>query len=69
MLAMSAMMDGRAPFKVLLGHGLVRDEHGEEMHKSKGNAIAFDEAAEVLRRRGHALHLRRAEDRAAPELP
>jgi len=46
MLAMSAMIDGRAPFKALLGHALVRDARGEEMHKSKGNAIAFDEAAE-----------------------
>jgi isoleucyl-tRNA synthetase len=48
MLAMSAMMDGRAPFRALLGHALVRDARGEEMHKSKGNAIAFDEAAEAL---------------------
>lgn len=48
MLAMSAMIDGRAPFKALLGHALVRDARGEEMHKSKGNSIAFDEAAEVF---------------------
>jgi isoleucyl-tRNA synthetase len=48
LLAMSTMMTGRAPFKVLLGHGLVRDEHGEEMHKSKGNAIPFEEAAEKI---------------------
>jgi isoleucyl-tRNA synthetase len=48
MLAMSAMMDGRRPFKTLLGHALVRDARGEEMHKSKGNAIAFDEAAEAF---------------------
>ncbi len=48
MLAMSAMIDGRAPFVALLGHALVRDARGEEMHKSKGNSIAFDEAAEVL---------------------
>jgi isoleucyl-tRNA synthetase len=48
MLAMSAMIDGRAPFKSLLGHALVRDARGEEMHKSKGNSIAFDEAAEAL---------------------
>jgi isoleucyl-tRNA synthetase len=31
---------------VLLGHGLVRDEHGDEMHKSKGNAIPFEGAAD-----------------------
>jgi isoleucyl-tRNA synthetase len=45
LLAMSTMMTQRPPFKVLLGHGLVRDEHGEEMHKSKGNAIPFEGAA------------------------
>lgn len=46
MLAMSAMIEGRAPFRTLVGHALMRDERGEEMHKSKGNAIWFDEAAE-----------------------
>jgi isoleucyl-tRNA synthetase len=44
-LAMSTMMERRPPFKVLLGHGLVRDQWDEDMHKSKGNAIPFDEAA------------------------
>jgi isoleucyl-tRNA synthetase len=48
LLAMSAMLEDKPPFRVLLGYGTVRDERGEEMHKSKGNAIAFDEAAEVL---------------------
>lgn len=48
LLAMSAMMDGRAPFRRLLGHALVLDARGEEMHKSAGNAIDFDEAAEVM---------------------
>jgi isoleucyl-tRNA synthetase len=48
LLAMSALMERRAPFKVLLGHGMVRDEKGEEMHKSKGNAIPFEEAAEKM---------------------
>jgi isoleucyl-tRNA synthetase len=45
-LTMSTVLEKQPPFKVLLGHALVRDEHGEEMHKSKGNAIEFDEAAE-----------------------
>lgn len=45
-LAMSTMMEQRAPFRVLLGHGLVRDPWGEEMHKSKGNAIPFEGAAD-----------------------
>jgi isoleucyl-tRNA synthetase len=48
LLAMSAMMTGRAPFKTLLGYALVRDEKGDEMHKSKGNAIPFEEGAERM---------------------
>src|SRR5439155_724886 len=48
LLAMSALMEGRAPFRVLLGHAIVRDEKGEEMHKSKGNAIPFEESAEKM---------------------
>lgn len=46
LLAMSTMMGGAAPTKTIVGHALVRDESGEEMHKSKGNAIWFEEAAE-----------------------
>jgi isoleucyl-tRNA synthetase len=46
-LAMSTMMaDGREPFKTLLGHGLVRDQYGNEMHKSTGNSIEFVAAAD-----------------------
>ncbi|MEW6360135.1 MAG: isoleucine--tRNA ligase [Planctomycetota bacterium] len=48
LLAMSTMMENIPPFKALLGHALVRDENGEEMHKSKGNAIWFDDAAETM---------------------
>ncbi len=48
LLAMSTALDNTAPFKTLLGHGAVRDEKGSEMHKSKGNAIWFDEAAEKM---------------------
>ena len=47
MLAMSTMMEDRPPFKVLLGHALVRDQNGEEMHKSKGNSIPFEGAADT----------------------
>jgi isoleucyl-tRNA synthetase len=47
LLAMSTMMSGQAPFKVLLGHALVRDQKGEDMHKSKGNAIPFDGATDT----------------------
>ena len=46
LLALSTMMEGIAPFKTLVGYALVRDEEGNEMHKSTGNAIWFDDAAD-----------------------
>jgi isoleucyl-tRNA synthetase len=46
-LAMSTMMEQQAPMKVVLGHGQARDQKGEEMHKSKGNAIPFDGATDT----------------------
>jgi isoleucyl-tRNA synthetase len=46
-LAMSTMMEHRPPFKVLLGHGLVRDQWDRPMHKSAGNAIPFEGAADT----------------------
>ena len=48
LLAMSSWLDSSAPFKTLLGHALVKDETGREMHKSWGNAIWFDDAAEKM---------------------
>ena len=48
MIAMAAQLENKRPFKTVLGHALVRDEKGEEMHKSKGNAIWFDEAVEKM---------------------
>ncbi|MEE3196269.1 MAG: DUF5915 domain-containing protein, partial [Candidatus Neomarinimicrobiota bacterium] len=48
LLAMSTVMEGKAPFKTLLGHALVKDETGRDMHKSWGNAIWFDDAAEKM---------------------
>ncbi|MCL4459645.1 MAG: isoleucine--tRNA ligase [Chloroflexi bacterium] len=48
LLTMSTVLEGANPFKTCLGYALVRDEQGEEMHKSKGNAIWFDEAAERM---------------------
>jgi isoleucyl-tRNA synthetase len=41
-------MENQEPFKYLLGHALVKDQHGKDMHKSAGNAIWFDDAAEVM---------------------
>ncbi len=48
LLAMSTVLENRPPFKKVLGHALVKDEHGKDMHKSEGNAIWFDEAAEKM---------------------
>ncbi|MFQ6677936.1 MAG: isoleucine--tRNA ligase [Fidelibacterota bacterium] len=48
LLAMSAWLEEKAPFKTLLGHSLVKDSSGRDMHKSWGNAIWFDDAAEKM---------------------
>tara|TARA_Y100000389_G_scaffold81010_1_gene77613 strand:+ start:7221 stop:10514 length:3294 start_codon:yes stop_codon:yes gene_type:complete len=48
LLAMSSFLEDKAPFKTLLGHALVKAEDGKEMHKSAGNAIWFDDAAEKM---------------------
>ncbi|MFW6111156.1 MAG: class I tRNA ligase family protein [Thermoproteota archaeon] len=48
MLAMSTILERRTPFRTCFGYGLVLDEEGEEMHKSTGNVIHFDEAAENI---------------------
>lgn len=48
LIAMSTVLENTNPFKTVLGHALVRDEHGEEMHKSRGNVIWFDDAVERM---------------------
>lgn len=48
LLAVSTMLEEKSPFKVLKGHGLVMDDVGKPMHKSEGNAIWFEDAAEHL---------------------
>ncbi len=48
MIAQSTALVGRPPFLNVFSYALMRDEKGEEMHKSKGNAIWFDEAAEEI---------------------
>ncbi len=48
LLVMSQVLEERPPFKRVLGFASVVDEKGEEMHKSKGNAIWFDEAVEKI---------------------
>jgi len=48
MLAMSTILERQTPFRTCFGHGLVLDEKGQEMHKSSGNVIWFDDAAETI---------------------
>lgn len=47
-ITMSTVLENTAPVKTIFGYASVRDEKGEEMHKSKGNAIWFDEAVERI---------------------
>jgi len=44
----SVTLSRKAPFKSILGYETLKDEKGEEMHKSKGNAIWFDDAIEKI---------------------
>ncbi|MBI2671448.1 isoleucine--tRNA ligase [Candidatus Woesearchaeota archaeon] len=44
----SITLTGKAPFKSLFGYETLKDEKGEEMHKSKGNAIWFNDAVEKV---------------------
>src|SRR5439155_55604 len=46
LLVMSTVLENKPPFKTVLGHGMIRDENGKPMHKSTGNAIDFNDAAE-----------------------
>ncbi len=48
MLAMSTVLRRQPPYKTIFGYALVFAEDGRPMHKSWGNAIDFDEAAERM---------------------
>jgi len=48
MLAMSTVLKREPPFQTIFGYALVYGEDGRPMHKSWGNAIDFDEAAERM---------------------
>ncbi len=48
MLAMSTVMRREPPFKTIFGYALVFGADGRQMHKSWGNSIEFDEAAERM---------------------
>ena len=38
-LTVSVAIHDKAPYKAVVSHGWVLDEHGEQMHKSKGNGV------------------------------
>jgi isoleucyl-tRNA synthetase len=48
MLAMSTVLRNEAPFRTILGYATLFGEDGRPMHKSWGNAIEFNEAAERM---------------------
>ena len=48
MLAMSTVLRREEPFRTIFGYATLYGEDGRPMHKSWGNAIAFDEAAERM---------------------
>ena len=48
LLTMSTALENTEPFKAVFSYALMRDETGDEMHKSKGNAIWFEDAAEQM---------------------
>ena len=48
LLTMSTVLENTEPFRSLFSYAMMRDEHGEEMHKSKGNAIDFEDGAQKM---------------------
>jgi isoleucyl-tRNA synthetase len=48
LLAMATVVDNSPPFKTCFSYALLLAEDGREMHKSWGNAIEFNEAADEM---------------------
>jgi isoleucyl-tRNA synthetase len=48
LLAMATVMDGSPPFREVFGYATLLAEDGREMHKSWGNSIEFNEAADRM---------------------
>ena len=48
LLTMSTALENSEPCRAIFSYATMRDEHGDEMHKSKGNAIWFEEGAEKM---------------------
>jgi isoleucyl-tRNA synthetase len=48
LLVMSAAIQDQTPFRTVLGYANLLDQTGREFHKSWGNSIEFDKAAEIV---------------------
>ena len=48
LLTMSTALENSEPCRTVFSYALMRDQQGEEMHKSRGNAIWFEDAAEEM---------------------
>ena len=48
MLVMSVVLEGRAPYQKVVTHQYVKDENGEEFHKSGGNSLDCDVVADKV---------------------
>lgn len=48
LLVMATVIDGRPPFRTLFGYSTLLAEDGRAMHKSWGNSIEFNEAADKM---------------------
>jgi isoleucyl-tRNA synthetase len=48
LLAMATVLENSPPFLTCFGYATLTDEQGREMHKSWGNAIEFNEAADRM---------------------
>ncbi len=48
LLAMATVLENSPPFKTCFSYALLLDEDGRQMHKSWGNAIEFNEAADKM---------------------
>ena len=48
LIAMSVALEGQRPADAVFSYALMRDEKGEEMHKSRGNSILFEDAADQI---------------------
>ena len=48
LLIMSVVLTGKAPYKRIVTHQYVKDEHGNEFHKSGGNSLDADKVADEV---------------------